>query len=35
MMIKKSQEGDSKMSGRKIGSVDFQKNLEKLNLDET
>lgn len=23
------------MSARRIGSVDFQKNLEKLNLDDT
>ena len=34
-MIKKTNEADQKMSARRIGSVDFQKNLEKLNLDDT
>lgn len=36
MMIKngKINEGNPKLSARRIGSVDFQKNLDKLNLED-
>lgn len=33
-MIKKTSEAEPKLSARRIGSVDFQKNLEKLTLDD-